>query len=227
MINTCRTWNGFDVNFTEDYFLELLKKTVEKGSLPKNYLYSAIQKDGRGNIAPSTIILPTYAMEAKRKAEREGHPEYAVDYFMNALEKAIGDCKDELIERFNWICAQTVASASFMWENNTMKGYIPEEGIRSAMKHGTLAIGQIGIAETLQILLGCNQLDPKGMELAKRIEQLYKDKCAEYKEEWHVTDVTTNQVYNKMVSKIEEKECRKLSEAEKKDIYNFCLSKKS
>lgn len=182
----CRTWNGFDVNFTEDYFLDLLKKTVELGKLPKNYLYSAIQKDGRGNIAPSTIILPTYAMEAKKKAEREGHPEYAVDYFMNALEKAIGDCKDELIERFNWICAQTVSSASYMWENNTMKGYIPEEGIRSAMKHGTLAIGQIGIAETLQILLGCNQLDPRGMELAKRIEQLYKDKCNAYKEFYHL-----------------------------------------
>ena len=182
----CRTWNGFDVNFTEDYFLDLLKKTIELGKLPKNYLYSAIQKDGRGNIAPSTIILPTYAMEAKKKAERDGHPEYAIEYFMSALEKAIGDCKDELIERFNWICAQTVASASFMWENNAMKGYIPEEGIRSAMKHGTLAIGQIGMAETLQILIGCNQLDPRGMELAKRIEQLYKDKCNAYKEFYHL-----------------------------------------
>ena len=29
-------------------------------------------KDGRGNIAPSTIILPTLAMEAKRKAEKTG-----------------------------------------------------------------------------------------------------------------------------------------------------------
>ena len=182
----CRTWNGFDINFTEEYFLDLLKKTVETGKLPKNYLYSAIQKDGRGNICPSTIILPTYAMEAKKKAEKDGHPEYSVDYFMKALEKAIEDCKDELIERFNWICAQTVASASFMWENNAMKGYIPEEGIRSAMKHGTLAIGQIGMAETLQILLGCNQLDPRGMELAKRIEQLYKDKCNEYKEKYHL-----------------------------------------
>lgn len=180
----CRTWNGFDINFDHDYFLDLLKKTVEDGKLPKNYLYSGIQKDGRGNITPATIILPTYAMEAKRKAEKEGHPEYAVEYFMSSLEKAISECKDGLIERFNWICAQTVASASFMWENNAMKGYIPEEGIRSAMKHGTLAIGQIGIAETLQILLGCNQLDPKGMALAKRIEQLYKDKCNEYKEHY-------------------------------------------
>ena len=32
--------------------------------MPINYLYSANQKDGRGNIAPATIILPTIAREA-------------------------------------------------------------------------------------------------------------------------------------------------------------------
>ena len=46
-----------------------------------------------------------------------------------------------LIERFNWICAQPMESAKFMYENNVMAGYIPEEGIRSALKHGTLAVG--------------------------------------------------------------------------------------
>ena len=223
----CRTWNGFDINFTEEYFLDLLKKTVETGKLPKNYLYSAIQKDGRGNICPSTIILPTYAMEAKKKAEKDGHPEYSVDYFMKALEKAIEDCKDELIERFNWICAQTVASASFMWENNAMKGYIPEEGIRSAMKHGTLAIGQIGMAETLQILLGCNQLDPRGMELAKRIEQLYKDKCNEYKEEWRFITPNKQQLVDRMIKNIENKENRCLNDDEKKEIEQFINKKYS
>ena len=41
-----------------------------------------------------------------------------------------------------------------MYENGLMAGYVPEEGIRSALKHGTLAIGQLGLAETLQILIG-------------------------------------------------------------------------
>jgi ribonucleoside-triphosphate reductase len=36
-----------------------------------------------------------------------------------------------------------------MYENKLMAGYIPEEGIRSALKHGTLAIGQLGLAEAL------------------------------------------------------------------------------
>ena len=51
-----------------------------------------------------------------------------------------------------------------------MAGYVPEEGIRSALKHGTLAIGQLGLAETLQILIGTNQVTAEGMNMAKCIE---------------------------------------------------------
>lgn len=163
----CRTFSAWDINSPDEAHKHM--------------------KDGRGNIAPATIILPTLAMEAKRKAERAEHPEYIVDYFMDILEKAIGDCKDELIERFNWICAQDPRSAGFMYANNTFFSYgddFKNEGIRGALKHGTLAIGQIALAETLQILIGCDQCDPKGMELAKKIEQLFKDKCIEYKEHY-------------------------------------------
>ena len=42
---------------------------------------------------------------------------------------------------------------------------------------------QIGLAETLQLLIGCDHTTEKGMELAKRIEQLFKDLCAKFKEE--------------------------------------------
>ena len=65
-----------------------------------------------------------------------------------------------------------------------MEGYVPEEGIRSALKHGTLALGQLGLAETLQILIECDHTTEKGMELAKRIEKLFKDRCAEFKEQY-------------------------------------------
>ena len=61
--------------------------------------------------------------------------------FMRLLDKKIHEAKEQLIERFEWICSQNPASAKFMYENNLMAGYIPEEGIRSALKHGTLAIG--------------------------------------------------------------------------------------
>ena len=71
-----------------------------------------------------------------------------------------------------------------MYENRLMAGYIPEEGIRSALKHGTLAIGNLGLAETLQILIGCNHTEEKGMKLAKRIYKLFADKCKNFKEEY-------------------------------------------
>ena len=179
----CRTANGYDINWFESW-KEAINDIIN-GKIPDyEFLATGQQKDGRGNICPATIILPTLAMEAKKKAEKEQRSEYIIDYFMDILEKAIGDCKDELLERFNWICAQSAASAKFMYENNTMYGYKPNEGIKSALKHGTLAIGQLGLAECLQILVGCNHTEEKGMKVAKQIEQLFKDKCAEYKEHY-------------------------------------------
>lgn len=165
----CRTANGYDINGF--------------GQL----------KDGRGNICPVTIIMPTLAMEATELASKENleNGDYlddglVIECFMKLLDQKVHEARDMLIERFNWICSQNPDSAKFMYENGTMAGYIPEEGIRSALKHGTLAIGQLGLAETLQILVGCDHTEPKGMELAKRIEQLFKDRCAQFKEEEHL-----------------------------------------
>ena len=149
-------------------------------------------KDGRGNICPVTIIMPTLAMEALEHMrlfatdeELMGEANKAlIGYFLTLLDKKIHEAKDMLIERFEYICSQSPESAKFMYENGTMLGYKPEEGIRSALKHGTLALGQIALAETLQILIGKDHTTPEGMELAKRIEGLFKQRCAEFKEEY-------------------------------------------
>lgn len=152
-------------------------------------------KDGRGNICPTTIIMPTLAMIAKTRVnnllsfkvldeDNEVKINEYIRVFMTLLDEKIHEAKDQLIERFNWICSQSPASAKFMYENNLMAGYIPEEGIRSALKHGTLALGQLGLAETLQILIGTDHTTPEGMELAKRIESLFKQRCAEFKEQY-------------------------------------------
>lgn len=182
--HNCRTNNGYDVNFTEDYFKDLLMKIFETGDIPDNYLCSAIQRDGRGNIAPQTIILPTVAMLAKKKSKND--PSTIIEVFMKLLDKYTEDTKDALLERFEWIASQSPQSAKFMYQNNTMKGYVPEEGIRSALKHGTLAIGQLGLAECLQILVGCDHTEEKGMNLAIQIESFFKQKCDEYKEKYHL-----------------------------------------
>jgi ribonucleoside-triphosphate reductase len=186
----CRTANGYDINGF--------------GQL----------KDGRGNICPVTIILPTIAMKAKElvddikagkyriqatipAVDKHGNTEDFVleandgtlvpdiqDIFLGLLDKKIDEAKDMLIERFNYIASQSPASAKFMWENRTMEGYDPDQGIRSALVHGTLALGQLGLAECLQILIGKDHTTPEGMELAKHIEQLFKNRCAEFKEQY-------------------------------------------
>lgn len=163
----CRTANGWDING--------MKQT----------------KDGRGNICPVTIIMPTLAMQAKEDAMKnsealeENLEGLTVDKFMELLDKKIHEAKDMLIERFEWICSQPADSAKFMYENGLMEGYDGKD-IRSALKHGTLAIGQLGLAETLQILIGCDHTEERGMELAKRIEELFKTCCAEFKEEYRL-----------------------------------------
>ncbi len=173
---------GYDINDPKTYFSTMGCRTAN--GMDINGMGQT--KDGRGNICPVTIIMPTLAMEAQEDlCDGKYHSkEEFVNHFMGILDQKIHEAKDMLIERFEWICSQPPEAAKFMYENNVMSGYIPEEGIRSALKHGTLAIGQIGLAETLQILIGCDHTKPDGMELAKRIEQLFKDRCSEFKEHY-------------------------------------------
>ena len=96
-------------------------------------------------------------MEAKEATEQTG--ESIIDKFFEILDIKIHEAKDMLLERFEYICSQNPESARFMYENGVMAGYVPEEGIRSALKHGTLTVGQ-------------------------KIEQLFKDRCAEFKKQY-------------------------------------------
>ncbi len=171
---------GYDKNDPKTYFSTMGCRTANGWDI--NGLGQ--QKDGRGNICPVTIILPTIAMKAQEtvmETTEDATEENIIDTFMMLLSEYIDDAKDALIDRFEWICAQDPRSAKFMYENNTMAGY-DGKNIKSALKHGTLAIGQLGLAECLQILVGCDHTDPKGMSLAKKIEQMFKDRCAAYKE---------------------------------------------
>ena len=179
---------GYDVNDPRTYFSTMGCRTANGWDING---FGQL-KDGRGNICPVTIIMPTLAMEAKEMADHQyfedgldaQKEQYRCRCFMSLLDQKINEARIQLMERFDWICSQDPKSAKFMYENHLMAGYIPEEGIRSALKHGTLAIGQIGLAETLQILIGCDHTDPRGMKMAKKIEQLFKDRCAEFKKEY-------------------------------------------
>lgn len=165
----CRTYNGFDIN-------------ADEGVNPQ-------MKDGRGNLAPVTIILPTLAMQAKDTIVEDvwtNNPNPAViEAFMKILDTAIDDAWDMLKERYQLMIEQSPEAAAFMYDNNCFIGY-DGKTVESALKHGTLAIGQLGLAECLQILIGKNHTTSEGMELAIRIEKLFNEKCKQFKQHDHL-----------------------------------------
>ena len=181
---------GYDRNDPRTYFSTMGCRTANGWDINHDDGVNGQTKDGRGNICPVTIIMPTLAMEATELAAKENldngdylNDNLVIECFMDLLDQKIHEAKDMLIERFDYICSQPAASAKFMYENGLMAGY-DGKNTRSALKHGTLALGQLGLAETLQILIGQDHTTPEGMDLAKQIEQLFKDRCAEFKEQY-------------------------------------------
>ena len=188
----CRTVNLFDIN-AFDNFKNNIQATIEGRFDDIDDVFSAIQKDGRGNICPVTIILPTLAATCVKKIRAkygDENPrsdktkEIIWNEFMKLLDKKLHEAKDMLLERFNHIASQSFKSARFMYENHTMSGYHEDEGIISALKHGTIVIGQLGLSEALYIMLGFDHTTEKGMEYAKQIEQLWLDRTSEFKKEY-------------------------------------------
>ena len=182
----CRTVNLLDINAL-DNFKDNIQHVLDKEFDKIDDVFSAIQKDGRGNICPVTIILPTLAAMTRKKFEKKeqfDNKELVWSDFMKLLDKKLHDAKDMLLERFNHICSQSPKSDRFMYDNHVMSGYHEDEGIISALKHGTIVIGQLGLSECLQLLFGFDHTTKEGMEYAKQIEQLWLDRTSEFKREY-------------------------------------------
>lgn len=184
----CRTVNGLDINAL-DNFKANVQHVIDNEFDKIDDVFSAADKDGRGNICPVTIILPTLAAMSRRRLERRNEeytPDMLFSEFMKLLDKKIHEAKDMLLERFNHICSQSYKSARFMYENHTMNGYHAEEGIISAIKHGTIVIGQLGLSECLYIMFGYDHTTQEGMSRAREIEQLFLTRTGEFKKEYHL-----------------------------------------
>lgn len=187
----CRTANGLNINAIQN-FKRNIQCVVDGNYDEIDDVFSGAQKDGRGNICPVTIILPTLAMMTKQKVDKKlngdetDEEKYHMyhDEFFKLLTKKLYEAKDTLLERFNHIASQSPAAAKFMYENGTMAGYHKEEGIISALKGGTLTLGQLGVAEALIILFGFDHTTEKGLEIAEEIEKLYDEKSNEFKKEY-------------------------------------------
>ncbi len=132
-------------------------------------------RQGRGNNVPNTIILPKLGIEygiclgKREQADLDG--------FWNAFEDALRICEKGLLERYEIIKKQSPKSAPFMYQNNTIKDAGEcDETVENAVKHNTLAMGYIGIAEMCQALFGKNHTQDEeihafALSVVKRINE--------------------------------------------------------
>lgn len=103
--------------------------------------------NGRGNLSFTTINLPRIAIMANKN----------IDWFFHELDKKIDLVCDQLLERFQIQCKKKVHNFPFLmgegvWIDSEKLRFDDEIG--EVLKHGTLSVGFIGLAETLKALLG-------------------------------------------------------------------------
>lgn len=107
---------------------------------------------GRGNLSFTSINLPRLAMEAAKDGKED-----ILDRFFTYLHFMEGAVLKQLLARFDIQKKRTVRNYPFLmgehvWMDSDMLDIDDEVG--EVLKHGTLSIGFIGLAETLKVLVG-------------------------------------------------------------------------
>lgn len=142
------------------------------------------RKTGRGNISPATMILPTLGIKYGICTGERTEPD--VDGFFEALDDLLDVTVTSLLDRYEYICSQNIKAGYFMYENEDMadgKKAIEANDVEVAMKHGTLAIGFIGIANTCYAMFGeYHNQSERVFDFAERIVKRIYDYAAEMSE---------------------------------------------
>lgn len=139
-------------------------------------------RQGRGNNVPNTIILPKLGIEFGICLGQRSEPD--LDGFWNAFEETLKLTEKGLLERFEIMIRQSPKSAPFMYQNNTIQDARNcDEDVFNALKHNTLAIGYLGVAEMCQALFGKNHVhDKKVHEFALSVVKRINEYAAEASE---------------------------------------------
>lgn len=106
---------------------------------------------GRGNLSFTSINLPRLAIEANRSEED------SIETFFAALDEKLEAVRAQLLNRLEVQSRKKVRNFPFLmgqgvWMDSDTLG--PDDEIREVIKHGTLSVGYIGLAETLKALIG-------------------------------------------------------------------------
>ena len=102
---------------------------------------------GRGNLSFTSINLPRLAIKA----------DHDIDKFYESLDAMMELAIDQLLDRFRIQCSKHVRNFPFLmgqgiWIDS--ENLSPDDSVEEVLKHGTLSVGFIGLAETLKCLIG-------------------------------------------------------------------------
>ena len=135
---------------------------------------------GRGNLSFTSINLPRLGI----KHGETVNGKLDMKKFYEELDERIEIVKDQLLERFELQCTKKASNAPFLlgqgvWiDSEKLK---PNDKIRKILKHGTLTIGFIGLAETLKALIGEHHGESeKAQKLGLEIIGHMRKRCDEY-----------------------------------------------
>lgn len=104
---------------------------------------------GRGNLSFTSVNLPRIAIKS--------HGD--LDFFFEELDRKLSLCIDQLMERYNIQASKKVKNYPFLmgqgiWlDSDKLK---PNDSVAEVLKHGTLTVGFIGLAECLKALIGAH-----------------------------------------------------------------------
>ena len=134
---------------------------------------------GRGNLVPNTMILPKLGLDYGIATGERDKPD--LEGFWSAFEDLLMLCEQGLLERFDIMVNQAPAAAPFMYRNGTMRHADEcQVSVYNALKHGTLAMGYIGVAEMCTAMFGKNHAESLeayefAIQVVKRINQFAKE----------------------------------------------------
>ena len=135
---------------------------------------------GRGNLSFTSINLPRLGI---KHGMVNGNEKADIDGFFKELEELLDLVKDQLLERFDIQCSKHVYNFPFLlgqgiWiDSDKLK---PGDRLRRVLKHGTLSIGFIGLAECLKALTGKHHGESEeSQELGLKIIGFMRKKCDE------------------------------------------------
>lgn len=132
----------------------------------------------RGNLSFTSINLP-----------RMGILSNDIPEFYTRLDNMIDLCIDQLLDRFEIQCRKKVRNFPFLmgdgvWLDSEKLG--PDDEIREVLKHGTLAVGFIGLAECLKALTGkhhgeSGEMQKLGLEIVRHMRRRMDEAAVKYK----------------------------------------------